>query len=496
MMQMKITRMINILFVLSFYFISVLAFSKIVQLSPLAAFLLIPACVVFLIYIKKRQLGIANRSDSFCDRVWIGIWFLSFVMMIYMAFQLQVTTVGTWDWGHLIRVAGGYVLSGELQSKIYFARYPNNQFWLCCLILLFKVVKYIYPSADMWTFTEVSMLLGCVCVALTLMFLYSTARILWGGRKALLTGITAVLFAPLYMHAAFAYTDIPGMLVFMIITYLFVKYCREERRIKWSWLYIVAVGILSAVAWNIKITIFILIIAIVITALLQMKNWKKLILGLLIAGVSFSVSFIFINMEKNHFFQFEDSYCDANEFPPTHWLMMSLNFGGYVADDVEYTASFPDYESKKEANWEQIKERLKQRGILGSLKYILCDKQSGTWGDPTFAGTYVVSLAPLNPNGFWQRICTGEGDHHWILLLYSSLYYGFMLLGLLLSGIYNLNSKNQPLLAMRIALIGIVLFLLIWECTSRYIIVFFPALILLACEGFIKFRSGQRKIKV
>ena len=97
----------------------------------------------------------------------------------------------------------------------------------------------------------------------------------------------------------------------------------------------------------------------------------------------------------------------------------------------------------------------------------------------------------MNPDGFFEAFVTQEGAWNWLLLLYVSLYYGVLLAGMFLGGIaaWIGREDRQPLLAGRVTIIGIFALMMIWECNSRYIVLFLPLMVLLSSEGYCKLRK-------
>lgn len=82
-------------------------------------------------------------------------------------------------------------------------------------------------------------------------------------------------------------------------------------------------------------------------------------------------------------------------------------------------------------------------------------------------------------------------------LIYSWLYYIVLIVGILLSGIFAIRRTNeqQKMLVLRIALFGIILFLSIWECNSRYLVAFIPVLIMTSAGWYIYDKERKLKIK-
>ena len=91
------------------------------------------------------------------------------------------------------------------------------------------------------------------------------------------------------------------------------------------------------------------------------------------------------------------------------------------------------------------------------------------------AGDDYAGRFPVDENGIWQRVFTFHGSDHWIGLIYSWLYY---------------------IVLIRIALFGIILFLSIWECNSRYLVAFIPVLIMTSADGIFMTREKIKNKKL
>lgn len=463
------------------YGIVVIALGSMVSKAFFAVLLLPP--VFYGIYRTAGKETLLPQTFPY-RAVWWGISVLGTVLMLFIAYSVRVESL-SWDWGKVIRSASEYVSTGALQDEIYFARYPNNQFWYCILTVVFGAVHRLAPAAGLEQFYLVSIAMGCLMVSATILLLHHIAELLWNRKRAFVTGCMAWLCAPLYMWALYAYTDTAGMLLLMILLYLYIKAFQSEKNWQYG-IYMGLLGLAGAVAFQIKVTVFIAVLAIVIALILQKISWKKTLLGLLVLVLFLALGNRAAEAGVQRVIPLEEEFCDQYEFPLTHWVMMSLDYGGYSQEDVDYTESFPSFEEKQKANIKVIRQRLKKKGWLGGLQFFLYDKQVRTWGDSTFAGCDYLSREPENPDGFLGRLVTIKGDLNWLCIGYTTLYYGLLLLGLLFSALGTVRDKRagQPLFVGRLTMIGITLFLTIWECNSRYLVVFLPLMILLSAEGY------------
>lgn len=283
----------------------------------------------------------------------------------------------------MIRSASERVLTGNLIDEAYFARYPNNRLWYCVLVVVFYVVKVLYPAAELQQFYLFSIAFGCVMVCASILLLHHIAKMLWGEKKAFFVGIFGLFCFPLMMWAPYAYTDTSGMLVLMLLLWLWIKADSAQKN-SGQILFAVLFGITAAVAYKLKVTVFIFVIAALIVLIIRRLSWKKILIGMCVILFCFVGGSQALEAGMRQVIDIEDELYNQMELPLTHWVMMSLKYGGYVQEDVDYTMSFPTYEEKKKANIKEIKKRLKEKGVLGCAKFLFVDKQIRTWGDATF----------------------------------------------------------------------------------------------------------------
>lgn len=414
--------------------------------------------------------------------IWFILQFLSFFLMLAMASKLEVEY--SWDWGRLIHNASEYVLQGDF-DKTYFARYPNNQFWFLCLTGLFRMIKLVFPAAQEAAFKVASVAFSCILTQAAIALIYQTACDIWGEKKGFCVGIASLTCLPFYLYAQFAYTDTPGVFLAALVLFLWHRMqksagCRQTG-------YAAAIGITAAIAGKVKIMLLIFVIALLMAEVWE-KRGKIFCRRIWVLLVSFGFTFALISSMVSHSFAISGDMYDRNEIPAEHWIMMALGeTGGYLPEDEAYTMSFPTYRQKQEADRKQIQERLSQYGVLGTVKHIFVTKLIRTWGNSCLNGDDYVGRSPVHGDNGWQKLFAKGGRWHGICLVYSWVWHLLMLLGVGLSifSMFRRKGRGGKVLMEQIAIGGVFLFLSIWECNSRYLLVFLPALILAACEGWL-----------
>lgn len=467
--------------------ITVIALGSMVS-KAFFAVLLLPFLLYGIWFLFHKKL-LLPRNFPYGIAWWI-LCLAATLFMFWFAYSARVESL-SWDWGRIIRTAGKYVLTGHMKDNVYYARYPNNQFWYMVMVVLFKIVHWFNPAAGQREFYLVSIAFGCLVVTGAIILLHMTANILWGAKKAFAAGCIAYLCLPLYMWALYAYTDTSGMLLLMFLLFLYVKAEKTEKLWQYT-VYMGLIGLTGAIAWKVKVTVFIFVIAVFLVLLMKKVCGKKLLAGLLALALFFTLGKITADAGVSQVLALDEKFYDQHEFPLTHWIMMSLGYGGYRKEDVVFTSGFPTYKEKQEANVREIKRRLQEKGLPGSMRFFFYNKQVRTWGDSTFGGCDYLSREPVYPDGFLARFVTMEGDMNWLLLFYTSLYYGMLLAGMILSAYYGWKQRNDKedfLFVGRLTMVGIAVFLTIWECNARYLVVFLPLMILLSCDGYMGWRE-------
>ena len=138
---------INNIFNVCFFIVSIMifevAFSQMILQSFFAGLMIIPVAALFL-YICIKKTDLIEKINY--KAAWWILRIISIAFMMKLAFSLEVNF--TWDWGGLINSSYNYIKTAKVDKLYYYARYPNNQFWLLCMVSLFKLIKLFVGNAD------------------------------------------------------------------------------------------------------------------------------------------------------------------------------------------------------------------------------------------------------------------------------------------------------------------------------------------------------------
>lgn len=138
-----------------------------------------------------------------------------------------------------------------------------------------------------------------------------------------------------------------------------------------------------------------------------------------------------------------------------------------------------------------MKERLEAFGVGGFINH-LNSKLNFTWSDGTYFAPEKLKREPIVTNNYQDYIF---GDKNLPYLYLSQMVHVVILFLMWLSSIRILKDKLCFESVMTISVFGVMLFLLIWETRSRYLMIYLPVFVVLASYGFGEFTQMIQKIK-
>ena len=175
-----------------------------------------------------------------------------------------------------------------------------------------------------------------------------------------------------------------------------------------------SVFVLGVLGTLLKVTVVIMVIAVVLDWMLSFPKLRErlaalALLAAVVAGVNAG------SFAAAHSGAFRKAQ-PGDEISKTHWIMMGLaGNGGYNNEDYVLTFSAPDGETRKALIRDEIAARLKEMGPAGLVRHAL-DKIGYTWGEGTYYLPHKLAMGPTQPHSFWAEIFF-EGRAHFSLFL-------------------------------------------------------------------------------
>ncbi|MCI5494738.1 MAG: hypothetical protein MR407_00160 [Roseburia sp.] len=430
------------------------------------------------------------KAESFLEKyqkIILGSFLaVMLILQIVAGYYMQITP--QWDFGSVYHAAVQWAEQGDFPDyKEYFYWFNNNLGELGFLTAIFKVAKAVGIKDYNMTATVVNAVLN---VCMMLLAFFNCKRITTSVKNGFFILFIFAVSIPSYLGASVFYTDVFSMVYPMLVLYLYLR-LREETTWKKRILY---GGVMALAAWigcEIKYTVLIIVIAIVIEVLLR-AEWKK---ALLIVGCSLAVFGICNAIYNAEVYgsHLEKEIAEERNTPLLHWVMMSMQGdGGYNGADYEFTRSFTDLEQRDEALKAKIKERLETMGPSGVYKLALA-KAEKCFSDGTyehnaffyhglvrtcFLDDYVLSDGSKYEG--YKKFCTGIYFGFWVLMIVGGI---ISVIRLILDLKQGEDVFQMEYLIPELAVFGLLLFLMMWETNARYIVNYIPMIYVAAVLG-------------
>ena len=365
----------------------------------------------------------------------------------------------------------------ESASQEYFYMFPNNLGGMTLLFVFFKFAA-LFRITD---FFAVAVCCNSLLIACTVNITAQIARRLYGNAAGLLVLFFVLMSPPFYFMGAVFYTDTLAMLFPVLAFYLYLRAHESDtyarRTVRGA-----LCGLCLAMGAFIKFTVLIAGIAMLIHAVctLRKHTWKQTAVEL--ASAILCIALLFA-VRDAYFYSRHMNRADADrqQIPLSHWVMMGLGeSGGYSPDDYAYTRSFATLQERDTAARAEIRRRIGDHGGRG-LVSLFYTKGKIAFGDGTYElNTYLddrpVYDAPLHalllPGGayypLYEQACTAA-------------FFGVQLLALA-GAVRTVCAKRADFahLVPHLCVLGVLLFLCMWEISGRYVLHFLPVLLLCA----------------
>ena len=413
------------------------------------------------------------------------IWLILLIAGLFLA--LEIITVAyfkvqyNWDFKCLMESAMRIATSIKPKELGYFKVYPNN---IGALIIVTIVLKIFGGNVN------AAYALNIVLVFLSFIFAVLSANKIGGIKLALNTAIVFLLTAPIYLYTPIIYTDTLSI-AFPVMTlyfWLLMKQNKDISKIKY-YLSLVAMVIASCIGFCVKPVAAIIFVAIIIDSIF---THKKIVKDILIAIVLFVVLVMSYNKVTAKVI-LRDNRKNDMEIPTTHWIMMGLGkpesdggtaigYGSYSQRDVDFTITSGNYSEKREANIKKIKERLRDFGVKGYICF-LYQKGKYIWNDGTYYSLKLIGWDTLNKSSVLYQYVLGEKSEPFVesMTYWNNIVFVLIVLGFAIK--LKRKENVQEFRVLGISIVGIAMFLLLWEARSRYVYFLIPVFCLLAAMG-------------
>lgn len=469
--------------------------------------LCIPVVVLLFIFIHfTRKVKLTRKISVIMN----GLFLIAFTVVFFVNLEICKCINIAQGWDVSCVVGKAYELSKGILigEESYYSLYPNNVPITYVLYKLFtladKIQKFPYVNDFMWVIVMCFLVsatgyLTCICVK----------KITGNFAVTIITFLMYVACVGITPWKTVPYTDMFAILFPILCIELYILHYFSTK--KWSryflWFLTYFIGFIGSLM---KPTVLIIPIAILLSesirCILNLKQkWKELLIKMAIVIAAFGL----YTGCKDYIYQ--DVGYEQNEeieFTALHFFMMGLNeesTGSFSSQDVAVSGNVPLLKDRTQRQLEVACGRLKEKGFVGYMDFLL-RKMVMTFNDGTFGwgreGAFTYNVYPV----YSDASCTSliqdifipgyaYGEHFntysqtvWLLIIFCLP--GFCFIE---------KEKREACLPVLVSMLGIILYLMLFEARARYLICFLPILMMAAGIGLVNYYkvilNGVSKLK-
>lgn len=468
--------LINILFVLIGLFFVVMLGNLLlnkydfIKINYICYFIVLTVFLVVYIILNKY-------SDKLFSNKFINIGFLILYFIFQVWFIKEFMVTPSWDFGDVFEAAARFAIdSVDLNESSYLYLCDNNIPLAVIEGYLFKFCVNIFGLVynDL---IYVGLTLNLLCVDISLFFLYKTLNNI-NGKMSKTFFLFCLFMSPFITYLPIFYTDTLTLPFVSISIYFIYKYLYKEITIFET----IICGMSLGIGGILKPTVLIILIAFIIFVLLK-YSLKENLKFILILFLLVSLTILGNKIYKSVNFD-QDALLD-NRLVLEHYLMVGMgdeHNGAYSEEYFHLSTNIVGEAQKKYFIRGKIKERIDELLNTHTFVSFYNRKNSFTWTNGSF---YAPESLYSSQSKLVEYISSNKGND----LVYWSICNVQWSLIIALIAVGCMFKKHLPKemfefkALLDISIFGLVLFLFIWEASSRYLINFMPIFLIDAFIG-------------
>ena len=469
------------------------------------------------IYLHEKIKKIINKKIQTILKYVLWLFFIGIQVFYAISIMRQIGFDCGVVFGDAIQL-----MNGTFDNVLYYSTYSNNIFLLLLLEMLFHIIHFF----NIENYLMASVILNVICIDIAIIYIHKVCKAMFEKKYSFLHYFFSIPMLGLTPYIAVTYTDTLSLMFPIAIFYYYICYKRNTNKKQ----YIAFITIFSIIGFLMKPTNVIVLIAICIveaidwinhkctpkfTKEMLKKRVKSCALNFIVIFVAFSITYggysIYKNIKLGDYISKEDFA--NNGFPLTHFFMMGLKptdledeedtyYGYYNENDVENTRAHIGTREKITYNLQEAFRRLEKMGIGGYIRY-LYDKYTWIISDGTFAYGIEGNFYTDEPieNGPVAQIIQqfsyrGEKGYTYVTTNILQAYWVIVLFFIVMStAIRFLRKEMRGITILRLSVIGIILFILLFEARARYLINYVPIFIVLSVYGIMLTHKKLQKVK-
>lgn len=372
----------------------------------------------------------------------------------------------------------------------YYDAYPNNLFLTGLQGLLARCASIVGITGKTYPITVLG---SCICVAVSVCLSAVAAKHLvhsvWVGYACLVLGGGFVGLSPWVLVP---YSDTYGMLCPALALCIYA--CMRDRPLKWFWV----VGVCLVGTWIKPTSILFLVAVVLVHAVLYLYGQKPLRLrwkGLALrAGAAALAAVLALGLKTGVSAAAGLTVDPEKALGMAHFAMLGLNRrseGIWIAEDVIFSEGIPTAKERSRENWSVAAARVKEMGPGGfgelAIRKTLNNYDDGTFTWAREGGFFETIYGKLPALQKFYGIGSGQGSPAFLGI--AQTLWLLILAGLALGWLHQKPGLGECVLY--VTLLGLSLFLTIFECRGRYLLLYAPYYVI---GGVLGWRNLYQRI--
>lgn len=451
--------------------------ARLLRVNLFARLFLVFILGIFLYFIYKI-IQKFSKKQTILFAIFIGVTSIAFKYMWFVNFTL----FQFWDMEALIELAELNHVYESFATRDYLYVAPHNTFEVFYLMLvnLFNFNNSL-ELVDMGRFMNMIWLLCMQGV------IYKIVKEIKDEKSAIFSLVVTTMCIPLTAFMVFVYNDIPATLLYLLSTYMYILFFKEER-LCYAFLgalFLMIGQALRSVGFIFAFTTFLYVFTII------KKYDKKHVTLVIITVLAFVIPNVVLSQGMRIAFKDNPTIVENYGLPIYHYLGAGISRGGDTDTPGFFDASYSYLYTSNKENKELANELMKDKYFTQMKNHTLYDwgqimyyKFVFQWCDGNFEVDYFNSIGHEDDEMYpaystntpiRQFISTGIIGRY-----FDNYNHSFWHLIVLVVAIYTLVNKNRNEEYLFILpILGFWAFYTIWETSSHYSFVALSYMIIL-----------------
>lgn len=471
-------RVFNIVFVVLFAVIVLLAiFNNPGTLYPSNFLMLLAAAAAgtLVIFLLSRLFSAIPRPGAAVERVVVILLLVVlFVGMVYIGRALLPGMDASSDYGKVFLAARDFV-NGKPGADEYFQLYPRNAGLYVLWCGFFRVLSQF----GMTSFAFPAMILNAAAITASVLLLFLCVRRMFGPNKSLFVLVGAFFTLPFVAGAALpcAETLILPIPIAAVMLWLRARSLWRKGEIKGAVIRTCVASALLGVGALFKMAVLVVWVALALDLLILLCGKGRLRL-LLVSFLSMAVVFVALSAAF-WLSPLLPTFSMSGRVPEAGYVMSGMADPGQGAADLEQLEDEDGAARRTAYAAEEMGDRVREMGAGGFVVHLL-DKLAFLFGDGTYSlgGEYEKAESSV----FRAIFASGGAWFHITAYAAFAILAGTMV-WMVVGALKSIFRGNDAFTFLRVAIFGLMLFLLLWDGGPRSLISLLPLVILCALEA-------------